>query len=255
MSFLITDIESIADLSLWTPPPPDPQKPEENPVAPQYAQRPIVIGAVWLDRDLMPRKVGSLKIEGGPKDQLDEPESRMLASWNEFVGREKPQIVTWYGRGFDMPVITLRSMKYGIQMPWYYSEKDFRYRYSEAGHLDLCDAMSDYGASRNYKLDAIAKMIGLPGKPLLPDGEFVDGSKVAKFFEEGRLSTISDYCITDCLQTAWVFMRWRLLQGKISHDQYRLAARALLTNVEGIASLAFFRKQINDRALLLLESP
>jgi predicted PolB exonuclease-like 3'-5' exonuclease len=247
---LILDIETIPDHSVWTPPPPEDGKEVFPPV---YAHRPVVIGAVFLDSDLMPKKVGALKLEKG---ELDKAEEAMLRSFAEWTAKERPTIVTWYGRGFDMPCIATRCLKYGIPLSWYYNNKDFRYRFSETGHLDLCDAMSDYGAVRGaFKLDGIAKLIGLPGKPEGKNGEVIDGSKVESMFAEGRLDDIAAYCMTDCLQTAWVLMRWKVLQGLATVDMYKTMATALLKSVDAMPELAFFRKQIVPERLLFGESP
>ncbi len=51
-----------------------------------------------------------------------------------------------------------------MPLGWYYRDKGVRYRFSEEGHLDLCDWLADHGATRPGKLDAVARLIGLPGK-------------------------------------------------------------------------------------------
>ena len=49
-------------------------------------------------------------------------------------------------------MLALRSMRHGLSWPWYYRDRDYRYRYSEEGHLDLCDFLSDHGAARMTSL-------------------------------------------------------------------------------------------------------
>jgi hypothetical protein len=132
-------------------------------------------------------------------------------------------------------------------MRWYFDDKDYRYRYSEDGHLDLCDAMGDYGATRFLKLDSIAKLIGLPGKSEM------DGSKVAGMFAEGRIDEIGTYCLTDVIQTAFVFLRWRFLKGRLPFPNYREAAVSLLVSIKKDVELASFTEEIDEFKLLMTD--
>ena len=133
----------------------------------------------------------------------------MLGDFAEFMASRQPHLVTWNGRGFDLPVLTLRSLRHGLSWPWYYQERDYRYRYSEQGHLDLCDFLSDHGAARMTSLDGAARLIGLPGK----DG--VDGSQVEGLFHAGQIEALRRYCLHDVTQTAFLFLRYRLLVGQL----------------------------------------
>ncbi len=215
----------------------------DDEMAPIYAQIPVAIGCVWLDSTLKPKKVGCMKNEGGA-----EGEKKLLEEWNEFMAREKPTVVTWYGRGFDLPVLMFRSFRYGINMNWYFNDRDYRYRYSENGHADLCDVMADFGAVRNIKLSAVSKTVGLPGKH-----DNMDGSKVGEYFNAGKIDEICTYCLDDTVQTALVFMRWQLLKGRISLVNYQDAARSLLGVIGEMENLSELCKLI-DEPILLLES-
>ena len=59
-------------------------------------------------------------------------------------------------------------------MPWYYRDRSVRHRYSQDGHIDLCDWLADHGAARSSSLDALARLIGLPGKVGV-DGSQIEG--------------------------------------------------------------------------------
>ena len=65
----------------------------------------------------------------------------MMSDFADFMGKWKPHLVTWNGRGFDLPVLALRALRYGLPFGWYYRGDGYRYRYSEEGHLDLCDVL------------------------------------------------------------------------------------------------------------------
>jgi predicted PolB exonuclease-like 3'-5' exonuclease len=137
-------------------------------------------------------------------------------------------VVTWNGRGFDLPVLSMRSLKLGIPFGWYYSNRDMRYRYSDTGHLDLMDYLGDYGASRNAKLGDVARLIGLPGKVGEVSGKGVHdiyrstvGSANLDVVAEKQRS-VGRYCLQDTIQTALIFLRSRFHLGKIEREEYNL---------------------------------
>ena len=115
-------------------------------------------------------------------------------------------------------MLALRALRHGLDFSWYYRGEGYRYRYSEEGHLDLCDVLSDHGAARMTSLDGAARLIGLPGK----DG--VDGSQVEGLFHAGQIEALRHYCLSDVAQTAFLFLRYRLVAGDIDRDGYRRAA-------------------------------
>ena len=108
-----------------------------------------------------------------------------------------------------MPVITSRALKHGVPMPWWFSDRNTRYRYSTEGHFDLMDFLADFGAAKNARLDVYAKLVGFPGKV------GVDGSQVLPMVHAGRLDEVNAYCLCDVAQTAAIFLRVELLRGSI----------------------------------------
>jgi predicted PolB exonuclease-like 3'-5' exonuclease len=153
--------------------------------------------------------------------------------------------VTWNGRGFDLPVLALRAMRHGLSFPWYYRDTDVRYRYSEKGHLDLCDHLSDHGAASRTSLAGAAKLIGLPGK----DG--VDGSQVEGLYHAGQLEALRSYCLSDVIQTAFLFVRWKLLVGQLDRPAYQRTAAALLGALEADGRFARLLDTFDHERLLL----
>jgi predicted PolB exonuclease-like 3'-5' exonuclease len=140
----------------------------------------------------------------------------------------------------------LRSLRYGVAAPWYYRKRDYRYRYSTEGHLDLCDVFSDHGATRMTSLHGAARLIGLPGK----DG--VDGSQVEAMYRTGQIDALRGYCLSDVAQTAFLFLRYRLLSGLLDRAAYTVAATHLLAAIATDPRLAPLVSRI-ERARLLLE--
>jgi predicted PolB exonuclease-like 3'-5' exonuclease len=218
-SYLVLDIETIPDPDLYSPP--EPAAGVERPFPPLYACRPVVIGVMWLDEALAVKRIGTI---GEGKD-----EAGMMSDFAEFMNKWRPHAVTWNGRSFDLPVLALRGLRHGLNFNWYYRGDGYRYRFSEEGHLDLGDVLSDHGAARMTSLDGAARLIGLPGKG--KDG--VDGSQVEGLYHAGQIETLRHYCLSDVAQTAFLFLRYRLVSGMIERDDYRRAATGLLAAMEG----------------------
>jgi hypothetical protein len=235
LTYLVLDIETVPDGELFTPAEPAPGV--EKAFPPLFACKPIVLGVMWLDEQLACKKAGTI---GEGKD-----EAGMLGDFADFVARHRPHLVTWNGRSFDLPVLALRALRHGVSFPWYYQERDYRYRYSEEGHLDLCDFLADHGAARMTSLSGAARLIGLPGK----DG--LDGSQVEGLFHGGQLETLRQYCLSDVAQTAFLFLRYRLLTGQLDRDAYRRVATGLLAALEADGRFTRLTGGV-DRARLLL---
>jgi predicted PolB exonuclease-like 3'-5' exonuclease len=168
------------------------------------------------------KRLGVIGDPAGGTGTADERERALLEDFSKFVGRARPVLVTYNGRSFDLPVIALRSLCHAIPLGWYYRDRGVRYRFSEDAHLDLCDWLTDHGATRSGSLDALARLIGLPGKV------GVDGSQVEGLYLAGDLASIQRYCLADVAQTALLFLRFRLLQGQLAPEAYREATRVLL---------------------------
>src|SRR5262249_23107545 len=206
---------------------------------PLYACKPVVIGVMWLGADLLVKKIGTF---GEGKD-----EASMMADFADFMGNRRPQVVTWNGRSFDLPVLALRALRFGLDFRWYYRGEGYRYRFTEEGHLDLCDVISDHGAARMTSLDGAARTIGLPGKG------GVDGSQVEGLYNAGQIDALRRYCLADVVQTAFLFLRYRLVSGDLDRDGYRHAAAAMLATLETDGRFTRLLDGLDRRRLLLTE--
>jgi 3'-5' exonuclease len=233
-STVVLDIETVPDAELHDPPEPPPGV--EKPFPPLYACKPVVLGVMWLDESFGCQRMGTI---GEGRD-----EASMLAELADLMA-ERPHLVTWNGRSFDLPVLTLRALRHGVAFPWYYQDRDYRDRHSADKHLDLCDFLAGHGASRMTSLDGAARLIGLPGKAGL------DGSHVEALYQTGQIEALQHYCLSDVAQTAFVFLRYRLLSGLFDRPGYQRAAAALLATL--VADGRFERLLGGvDRARLLL---
>ena len=236
---LILDIETVPDLDLYTPPEPMSPTGTDRPFPPLFACRPIVIGVIWLDETLACKRIG---IVGEDKSEVD-----MMDDFAEFMTRYRPLLVTWNGRQFDLPVLNLRALRHGVPSSWYYRGQGHRYRFSEEGHLDLADVISDFGAARMTSLDGAAKLIGLPGKV------GVDGSQVDGLYRAGQIQALRDYCLSDVAQTTFVLLRYRLISGEIDLATYKKAAADLLGVMEADGRFVSLLAGVDRSRLLLSE--
>lgn len=174
----------------------------------------IVVGNVTTELEL-----ASVEEVGGPG--ADE-ESMVRAFW-ERVEQFRGALVSFNGRSFDLPVLELQALRYGCAAPRYFNEKyGHRYRYSEQGHYDLYEFLTNAGGSRlRGGFHLLARLIGLPGKGS------VDGGQVQELWEANRLQEIVAYCRRDVIQTYLLFLRVELIRGRISREEYaRVVAKS-----------------------------
>lgn len=122
-------------------------------------------------------------------------------------------LIHFNGRGFDLPVLSYRSLKHRVPVVTF----EDRSRYSFESSHDVCDDLSDFGASGRPSLDALSKMLGLPGKT------DTRGSQVEELYAKGERARIRDYCMDDALATYHIWLTLRLVRGQIPEDKYREA--------------------------------
>lgn len=150
---------------------------------------------------------------------LDEPDFRphkiTQLFWRGWEHYKQPTLVSFNGRGFDMPLLELAAFRYGLSLPgWYQAGKSFeqpRNRYNTEAHLDLLDTLTNFGATRFVGgLNLVANLLGKPGKM------DVQGDMVQDMVEAGRQKEVADYCRCDVLDTYFVFLRTRVLLGQMT---------------------------------------
>jgi predicted PolB exonuclease-like 3'-5' exonuclease len=145
-------------------------------------------------------------------DRREEEAEFLARTWDRLSGAA---LVTFHGKGFDVPVLELRSLKHGVPMPGWFGA---RRGGAIAEHFDLKEILSSQGAAGAAPLDLYAKLVGLPGK------EDVAGADVQALYAEGALDRIAAYCMTDVVQTFLLFLRHRLVDGSLTPDGYAESA-------------------------------
>ncbi len=145
---------------------------------------------------------------------LDAPEYRSEEIVRKFwlgSARYKAKLVTFNGRGFDLPLLELAAFRYGCSAREHFYNSRNRYN---GNHIDLFDWLSNFGACRlTGGLNLLAKMLGKPGKMEMA------GDQVYALWRAGRTREINDYCMFDTLDTYFVFLRTRVLLGEITLDE------------------------------------
>jgi predicted PolB exonuclease-like 3'-5' exonuclease len=233
-SYLVLDIETILDPEL---PISESSEAERLPAPPHHQV--VAIGVLWFGPDYAVKRIGIIA-EG--KSELD-----ALQDFARFVEERRPDLVTFNGRGFDLPVIAARCLRHGVPFRHYYRSRDVRYRFSVEGHLDLMDYLADFGAAKSAKLDIVAKLCGMPGKV------GIDGKNVGPMVHAGRIAEVRNYCLCDVVQTAGVFLRVQLLRGELELDGYRQAMSYLIEAAESDERIAPVSNAWNKPRLLLEE--
>jgi 3'-5' exonuclease len=158
-------------------------------------------------------------------------EAEIIQRFFDGIEKYTPNLVSWNGSGFDLPVLHYRALIHGIQAPRYWDmgddDREFKWnnyisRY-HMRHLDLMDVMALYNGRANAPLDQIAQLCGFPGKLGM------DGSKVWDAYKNGEIEAIRNYCETDVANTYLVYLRFQLMRGQLNQDSYK-AEVELVTN-------------------------
>ena len=174
--------------------------------------RVVVIGCVLREGDAV--KLFSLG---------EATEKETIQRFYDGIEKLVPQLVSWNGGGFDLPVLNYRALINGVAAPKFWDQgeddKDFRWnsylgRYHQR-HLDLMDVLAMYQPRNNAPLDEVARLCGLPGKV------GVGGAQVWSTFQAGKLAEIRAYCEADTANTYLLFLRFQQLRGALTAEQYR----------------------------------
>jgi predicted PolB exonuclease-like 3'-5' exonuclease len=179
-----------------------------------HLQRVVAISCALRDRDSF--RVWSLGAEG-------DGEAVLVQRFFDGIAKYTPQLVSWNGGGFDLPVLHYRAMVHGVKARRYWDmgddDREFRFnnyisRYHQR-HTDLMDLLSLYQLRACAPLDDMAQLLGLPGKLGF------DGSKVWDAYMGSRITDIRRYCETDVVNTYLVYLRFQLMRESLTAEQHR----------------------------------
>jgi 3'-5' exonuclease len=133
-------------------------------------------------------------------------EGELLGSFWDIAKHYK-NIVTFNGRGFDVPFLYLRSAILNIPI----TQKNWLgYRFQTEPHCDLAEQLTFYGvsgrtgAARRFNLDFYCKSFGIQS----PKSQEVSGQNVTELLAAGKYQDIADYCVRDVVATKQLFQIW-----------------------------------------------
>ena len=183
----------------------------------------IAIGTVTEDHTL--HRVQTLRMPGDSEEGLVREFWRRM---EDFRGC----LISFNGRRFDLPVLELAAMRWGISAPHYFDDSDSpRSRDALARHLDLYEYLTNFGeVGLRGGMDLLLKMLGLPGKLAM------NGAMVQEYYDSGRLDEIHRYCRTDVVQTYFLFLRVELIRGRLDQKRYQAAWSAASPFLEEISA-------------------
>jgi predicted PolB exonuclease-like 3'-5' exonuclease len=177
-------------------------------------QRVVTISIAMRTRDSF--RVWSL---GEP----DAPEAELIQRFFDGIEKFTPDLVSWNGGGFDLPVLHYRALRHGIVAPryWEAGDADQAFRFNNylsryhSRHLDLMDVLSSYQGRARVSLEGAALLLGLPGKLGM------SGEKVWDAYLDGQIELIRNYCETDVLNTYLIYLRFEMMRGRLLPQEYR----------------------------------
>lgn len=164
--------------------------------------RPVALGLVGINTT-----TGAIRCESWASRY----EQELIVTFHQALARQ-PLLVTWNGRGFDVPVIQQRALRYGLQLPHLHQTRkidtwlSYRHRYGSL-HCDLAEEVSNYGATSRPRLDKFCALLGIPCK------QVAAGSEVLSYIQAEDYDTPKRYVLEDAIALARAFLRWRVSQA------------------------------------------
>lgn len=169
------------------------------------------LSMLWIDLANQRMKLASFSL-----DQMNE--AKILETFfNVFNPKKLPNLVSWNGSNFDLPVIQFRAMHHQLSAKNLFSEDEkynnYLNRYHQR-HLDLMDKLAFYNNSNRQPLDLIASLCGLAGK------QDIDGSQVVGLVQAEEWHKLQVYCESDVINTWLLYLRWRYLIGDLDQTNH-----------------------------------
>ena len=197
---------------------------------PLHLQRVLVISCVF-------RNAEGLRIHSFV-DRDGQSEGKVVQTFFHAIEKHAPQLVSWNGGGFDLPVLHYRGLRHGVEASkyWDLGEDDREFKWNNyisryhMRHLDLMDLLAMYSPKNNAPLDAMAKLCGFPGKLGM------DGSQVYAQYMAGQTEDVRRYCETDVMNTYLLYCRFQKMRGGLTEAEYDQEIRFVKENVSALAA-------------------
>jgi 3'-5' exonuclease len=177
----------------------------------------ICIGALiahWENEQWVVDALGAPHV--GERSERD-----LIAAFVDKIAQLKPQLVTFNGSSFDLPVVRYRAMVHKVPAIGL-AARPYFHRYTDDA-VDLCDVLSSFAPGAKTGLHELCRVMGLPGKP-----DAIKGADVDRYFREGRIKEIAEYCESDVVNTYRVWLRHELFQGNLSEPAFEASETNLI---------------------------
>ena len=116
-------------------------------------------------------------------------------------------------------------MVHGVAAPGL-AARPYFHRYTDDA-VDLCDVLSSFNSQAKATLHELCRVMGLPGKP-----GGMTGAEVEKYYRDGHVREIAEYCESDVLNTYRVWLRHELFRGRLSDAEFQLSEASLVEFVK-----------------------
>jgi len=165
---------------------------------------------------------------------LQSSESELVERFYDGLERYAPELVSWNGSGFDLPVLNYRALRHGVtaERYWEIGDRDRDYRFSNYlsrfhwRHIDLMDVLAGFQIGGRASLEHVATLLGFPGKLGM------SGAQVWDRYQSGELEAVRNYCETDVLNTYLIFLRFQLIRGIIDQARHTSELERLENKLE-----------------------
>jgi len=148
-------------------------------------------------------------------------EKELITAFVNRIDELKPQFVTFNGSSFDLPILRYRAMTHSVAAPGLAARPYFN-RFTDDA-IDLCDVLSSFSSQAKATLHEVCRVMGLPGKC-----EGITGAEVEKYFRDGHIQEIADYCKSDVINTHRVWLRYELFRGGLSQMSFERSEQNLM---------------------------
>ena len=151
------------------------------------------------------------------------PERELVLRFFDGIEKFTPDLVSWNGGGFDLPVLHYRALRHQVAAPryWETGDEDTAFRYNNYlgrfhwRHIDVMDVLSGYQNRARASLSDTAVLLGFPGKLGF------DGSQVWDAYQRGELTRIRRYCETDVMNTYLLWLRFEKMRARLDEAAYQ----------------------------------
>lgn len=155
------------------------------------------------------------------------------------------ELVTFGGRGHDVPLLATRAMKHGLTLPdgWAWMAGVWR---GPVPHVDLLQSFTGGSKMAWAHMAEFAAVMSIPCKMTAA------ANSVPRFVDAGNYAAIEEMCEADVVATALLYCNWKkLIEGGcdvwIAHDRICREVERLRADRSYVPALTDLRKKLFER--------